>query len=204
MKLYMHPASPNVRAVRVVAHLLGIPLATVHVDAMAGEHRTDPYLLMNPNGLFPVLADDDFTLWETVPIMQYLASTKPGTSLWPAGSREQADICRWQCWSLAHWSPALRPYIYENFFKRLKGEGEPDASVIRANEETYHRFARVLDTQLGGHEYLVGSQLTLADISACSYLMYAEVAHIPLERYANIRRWLEGIERLPAWQATIQ
>jgi glutathione S-transferase len=55
MKLYMHPASPNVRAVLMTAELLELPLEKQLVEAMAGEQSTPAYLRVNPNGLFPVL-----------------------------------------------------------------------------------------------------------------------------------------------------
>jgi len=101
MKLLMHPASPNVRAVLVTAEHLDMPLECQLIDAMSGEQSQPNYLAINPNGLFPVLVDDDFVLWETVPIMQYLAGKRPGNALWPYDERRRADICRWQCWSLA-------------------------------------------------------------------------------------------------------
>jgi glutathione S-transferase len=202
VKLYMHPASPNVRAVLITAELLVLPLEQQLVDGMAGEQTTPEYLKVNPNGLYPVLVDGDFVLWETIPIMQYLASKKVGSALWPEDNRRRADICRWQCWSLAHWSPALRTYIFENIFKRLRGLGEPDPQAIKNGEETYHRFADILDGQLKSHAYITGAQLTLADLSVSSYLMYVTAAHIPLEPYTNIRRWFELVQRLPAWQHT--
>jgi glutathione S-transferase len=202
MKLYMHPASPNVRAVLMTADLLDVPLEKQLVDAMAGEQSTPAYLKVNPNGLFPVLLDGDFVLWETIPIMQYVASKKGGNALWPEDDRHRADICRWQCWSLAHWSPALRIYIFENMFKGLKGLGEPDPQAIKNGEETYHRFAHILDEQLKAQAYITGAQLSLADLSVSSYLMYATAARIPLEPFANIRRWFESVQSLPAWQRT--
>jgi glutathione S-transferase len=202
MKLYMHPASPNVRAVLMTAELLELPLEKQLVDAMAGEQSTPAYLKVNPNGLFPVLLDGDFVLWETIPIMQYVASKKLGNALWPKEDRRRADICRWQCWSLAHWSPALRIYIFENMFKRLKGLGEPDLQAIQNGEEAYHRFAHILDEQLKAQAYISGAQLTLADLSVSSYLMYATAARIPLEPFANVQRWFESIQSLPAWQRT--
>ena len=131
MKLYMHPASPNVRVVLMTAEILGVPIETRFVDAMAGEQSTPEYLTINPNGLFPVLVDGDFVLWETVAISQYLGSMVPDNPLWPADERRRADITRWQCWALAHWSPAVQKYIFENLFKRLKGLGQPDADVLR-------------------------------------------------------------------------
>jgi glutathione S-transferase len=202
MKLYMHPASPNVRAVLMTADLLEVPLEKQPVDAMAGEQSTPAYLKVNPNGLFPVLVDGDFVLWETIPIMQYLASKNVGNALWPDDDRYRADICRWQCWSLAHWSPALRTYIFENMFKRLKGLGEPDPQAIKNGEETYHRLAHILDEQLKAQAYISGARLTLSDLSVSSYLMYATAARVPLEPYVNIRRWFDLMQGLPAWQHT--
>lgn len=202
MKLYMHPASPNVRAVLMTADLLKVPLEKQLVDAMAGEHLTPAYLNVNPNGLFPVLVDGDFVLWETIPIMQYLASKKAGNALWPDDDRSRADICRWQCWSLAHWSPALRTYIFENMFKRLKGLGEPDPQLVKNGEAAYHRLASILDAHLQAREYVSGPRLTLADLSVSSYLMYATAARIPLDPYANIRRWFGLVQSQSAWQHT--
>lgn len=202
MKLLMHPASPNVRAVRVAAILVDIPLECQLIDAMSGEQSLPDYLAINPNGLFPVLVDEDFVLWETVPIMQYIAAKRPGSVLWPSDERRRADICRWQCWSLAHWSPALRVYIFENYFKSLKGMGEPDTAVIQKGEPSFHRFARVLNEQLTKTTYLVGDALTLADLSAASHLMYAEAAGIPLQGYGEIQEWFRRISALPAWQQT--
>ena len=203
MKLYMHPASPNVRAVLLTAELIDLPLERQTVDAMAGEQLTPAYLKVNPNGLFPVLVDGEFVLWETIPIMQYLASKSVGSTLWPNDDRHRADICRWQCWSQAHWFPALRTYIFENMFKKLKGLGEPDPAAIKSGEETFHQFANVLDGQLKAREYLTGPRLTLADLSVSVWLMYASAARIPLEPFVNIRRWFESIQNLPAWQRTM-
>jgi glutathione S-transferase len=199
----MHPASPNVHAVLLTADILDLALEKQMVDAMAGEHSTPEFRQINPNGLFPVLVDGDFTLWETIPIMQYLASKSVGNTLWPNDDRRRADICRWQCWSLAHWFPALRTYIFENMFKKLKGLGEPNPVAIKTGEENYHRFANVLDSELKAKEYLTGTHLTLADLSVSVWLMYASAARIPLDPFANIRRWFESIKNLPAWRRTV-
>lgn len=202
MKLYFHPASPNVRAVFITAVLLDIPLEKFFVDAMAGAQRNPDYLALNPNGLVPTLVDGDFVLWETVAIMQYLTSMRPSNALFPADARSRTDVLRWQCWNLAHWAPALRTYIFENLFKKMKGLGEADPIEIKKGEEPYHRYAGVLDRHLANHAYLSGKGLTLADISVASYLMYAQSAHVPLDNYSHIRRWFAQIEALPAWQQT--
>lgn len=201
MKLYYHPGSGNSRKVRATALILGIDLDLQFVDLLAGAHKKPDYLNLNPNGLVPTLEDGGFMLWESNAIMQYLASKKPN-GLWPSDERRRADISRWQCWELAHWSPALEILIRENLFKKLLKMGEPDQAEIKKGEEATHRFAQILDRHLQGRKYLVGDALTLADISVAAVLMYRQPARLPLENYKNINRWYAQIEKLDAWQKT--
>jgi glutathione S-transferase len=60
----------------------------------------------------------------------------------------------------------------------------------------------VLDAYLAQREYLVGDTLTLADFAVAAPLFHAERAKVPVERYANIRRWFARQAALPAWQQT--
>lgn len=201
MKLYSHPASPNCVAVLATAAHLGIALETEFVDLLKGAQHEPAFLAINPNGTVPVLQDGDFILWESSAIMQLLAASKPGNTLWPDDKRTRADIARWQFWSTAQWIPAIQPYIFENLFKKIKGSGEPDAAVLEKAEAGFSRYARVLDRHLTGRSHLVGSSVTLADLSVGSYLMYAQAARLPWEGYSNIQRWFASIEVLPAWRA---
>lgn len=72
--------SPNTWKVRAVAAHLGLPLEFEFVDVT--KPRAPEYLALNPTGRTPVLVDDEFKLWESNAIMQYLASRAPN-SLWP-------------------------------------------------------------------------------------------------------------------------
>jgi glutathione S-transferase len=200
MKAYLHPASPNCMTVSMTAAHLGVPLETELVDLFNGEQNAPPYRAINPNGTVPTLCDGDFVLWESSAINQYLAAGVPGNALWPQDERRRADIARWQFWALCQWTPALQPYLFENLFKRLKGLGEPDPAVLDRAAEKFNRFAGVLDAHLAGRKFLVGDQLTLADIAAASYLMYAEPARIPLGNHREIGRWFDTIRTLPSWQ----
>ena len=199
MKLYLHPASPNCVTVLMTAAYLGVRLETQTVDLFKGEQMNPDYLAINPNGTVPTLCDGDFVLWECNAINQYLAAKAPGNSLWPSDERTRADIARWQFWAICQWLPSLQPYVFENLFKRLKGLGAPDPAVLQSAAEKFNRFALVLDRHLAGREFLVGKSLTLADITAVSYLMYAEPARFPLGDYPNIRRWFKTIQALPSW-----
>ena len=202
MKLYNSPLSPAGRIPALTARHLGIEVDTYNVNAAAGEQKSADYLKLNPNGLFPVLVDGDFVLWEANAIAQYLCSKVPGTRLWPQQGRAQADVTRWQFWTVAHWLPALGPFLRENYFKKLRGMGDPDAAALASVLPQLQRFAGVLEGALRDRTWLVGDSVTLADFSVAAGLMYLEAAQLPLHDFAAIMRWFDGVKALPAWVET--
>ncbi len=200
MHLFVHPASPNCVAVLAVARRLGSELQIRHVDLFNGEQRKPEFLALNPNGLVPVLVDDDFVLWETVAILEYLASIASTHLLLPTHPRQKADVLRWLTWGLAHWNPALQPFIFERLFKPMKGLGEPDEQRLAAAQPTLDQAAALLDSTLARASCLCGEHPTLADYHLAAYPMYADQARIDLQPYRNLSRWLRHMHSLDEWQ----
>jgi glutathione S-transferase len=202
MKLHGFAASPNTWKVRAVAAHLGIPLDYQHVDLTRGAQRAPDYLALNPTGRTPTLVDGDFTLWESTAILQYLAEQKPN-SLWPNDIRTRADIMRWQSWQLAHWSKeACEPLLFQRLVKKILNLGPPDEAVVAKGLEAFHKEATVLDGHLAKQPYLVGQELTLADVSVAAPLFHAPAADIPVGAYARVRDWFGRVAALPCWQQT--
>lgn len=202
MKLYGFPVSPNTWKVRAVAAHLGVPLELEFVDLTKGGARTPTYLALNPTGRTPTLVDGDFRLWESNAIMQYIASRKPN-ALWPDDARARADITRWQCWQLAHWSSeACQPLTVQRFVKKLLNLGAPDEAAIAKGTEAFNREAAVLDAHLAKQPYLVGNDVTLADFAVAAPMLYAKQAEMPLGPYAHLRGWFDRVSALPCWRET--
>jgi glutathione S-transferase len=202
MKLYYHPASPNGRRAILTLRQLGLEAEEVVVDFARGDLTTPEYTKLNPNQKIPTLVDGDFVLWESNAIMQYLASKKPEAGLLPRDERGRADVLRWQCWNMNHFAPAVGTFNWENLLKGMFGAGEPDAAKLAQAEKELPRYAKILEAQLASHNYVTGNQLTVADLSIASTLMYRMPARVPLEPYPNVRRFIESIEALPAWKST--
>ncbi|MGH7331007.1 MAG: glutathione S-transferase family protein, partial [Polyangiaceae bacterium] len=165
MKLYLNPLSPNVRRVRLTAAVLGIALEEKILDFTKGEHKSPEYLALNANGAVPTLVDGDYVLTESRAIMQYLASKKPESGLLPKSEAERADVARWQFWDAAHFSPPMGTIVFEKAVKSMFGLGEPDEGKIKEALTNFQRFAAVLNHRLEGRDYVVGKQLTLADLT---------------------------------------
>lgn len=106
MKLYIIRGAPNARKAEAVVHHLGIDLEFVELDILTGQHKKEPYLTINPNGLVPTLVEEDFVLWESHAIMIYLAERVGAESLYPNGLRKRADANRWLSWSQAQFGRA--------------------------------------------------------------------------------------------------
>jgi glutathione S-transferase len=202
MKLYYNPMSPNVRRVRLTAAILGTELEEKKLDFAKGEHKSPEYLALNPNGAVPTLVDGDFVLTESRAIMQYLASKKPESGLLPRDEAARADVTRWQFWDAVHFSPQVGAIAFERVFKRLMGIGDPDTRKVEEALSNFRRFAAVLNKRLEGRQYVVGSALTVADLTLASSLMYAKQGEVPLTEFANVEALFSRISELDAWKRT--
>ena len=204
MKVHLAPPSPRAIRVLAVMHHLGLDAEIVPVDLVGGDHLKPAFVALNPNRKMPVLEDDGFVLWESNAIIQYLAAKAGDRGLWPAEPRSQADVSRWQCWDLAHWDPACATFLFENFVKPvILKSGEPDPAALAKGAELFHRAAKVLDGQLRGKKFVTGGTLTIADFCLGAPLNYTDMARLPLDPYAEIRRWYGTLTALPAWQKTL-
>jgi len=205
MKLYVMPVSPNVRKVQAVVNYLNLDLDIVDTDVMAGDLSTDEFLGINPNGKVPVLVDDDFKLWESNAIAQYLASTAAKNDLFPDDLKKRIEITRWQFWESNHYNKAVGTIVWETKIKPLfKVPGDADETKIEAALIDFNRFASILDKQLDGNDFITGDTLTLADFSvgAMSALVLSKNSGVPLEDYPNIRSWYQRLEAIPEFAAS--
>jgi len=200
MELHIHPASPNCVAVLAATACLAQDIEIHHVDLFNNAQRDPAFLRMNPNGLVPVLADGAFVLWETTAILQYLASLDPQARLLAHGERERADVARWLAWGLAHWNPALQPFIYERMFKPLKGLGSPDEERLASLKPRLDAVAGVLDEHLAATRFVCGERIGICDLYLAAYPIYAPQAGIEFDAYPHLQRWLERVHAMPEWR----
>jgi glutathione S-transferase len=182
--------------------VLGTELEEKKLDFTKGEHKNPEYLALNANGAVPTLVDGDFVLTESRAIMQYLASKKPESGLLPLDEKTRADVTRWQFWDASHFSPHLAALAFERLLKGMMGLGDPDARRIEEALGNFRRFGAVLNKRLEGKTYVVGTGLTIADLTLASSLMYAKQAEIPLAELPNVQSWFSRVSDLDGWKKT--
>jgi glutathione S-transferase len=200
MKLYSIHNSNNCRRVNATVQHLGLDIEIV--EQGMGDLKTPEFLANNPNGKVPTLVDGDLKLWESRAMMQYLASTKPGNTLWPNDPKKQANIARWQFWESSHLSRGTAPFAFENLFKKIFMKQDADPAALAAGAKEFHTFAPVLNAQLESNKWITGEELTLADFSVGACFSYAEASGLPWNDYPHIRAWWTRLNEIPAWKNT--
>ncbi|GJL82344.1 MAG: glutathione S-transferase [marine bacterium B5-7] len=204
MKLYSAPLSPNCRRVEATILHLGLEIDVHHADFASGELKSDDFLALNPNGRVPLLIDDGFNLWESNAIIQYLADKAAAEDFYPSDLMARADINRWQFWESLHFNKAVSSICWETLAKPMMNLGTPDETIIAASISAFHPFANVLNKQLDNRAFIMGDTLTLADFSVGCYSIMAlhPDSQVPLDDYPNIIKWMQLLERVPAWAQT--
>ena len=105
--------STNVKKVLWTLEELDLPFNQIMAGLQFGVNNDAEYLAMNPNGLVPLLRDDetDLTLWESNAIVRYLAAQYGQNRLWVDNPARRAEGEKWMDWANQTLSPAHRPIL---------------------------------------------------------------------------------------------
>lgn len=94
MKLYSYFRSSAAYRVRIALNLkhLQADIIPVHLLKNGGEQHSASYQQINPNELLPAWVEDDFTLTQSLAILEYLEEQYPTQALLPQDIRQRALI----------------------------------------------------------------------------------------------------------------
>jgi glutathione S-transferase len=194
MKLYDYLDSGNGYKVRLLLALLARPYELIEVDILKGETRTPGFLAMNPNGRIPVLElDDGRYLAESNAILYYLAENTPYL---PSDPWQRAKVLQWLCFEQYSHEPYIATLRYWIRHVDLNGTRGLLAEEKRRGGEA---ALALMNDQLSGHRFLVGSDFTVADIALYAYTHVASQAGFDLGRHPSLRRWLGEVSNQPGY-----
>lgn len=154
--------SINVRKVLWTADELGLSYEREDWGLPLRDPNVPEFLALNPNGLVPVLLDDDFVLHESTAIMRYLCQRQGDSRLLPADLRQRSLVEQWLSWHgtqlMPTWGYAVRALI-------RKSPGYDDPRQIAASvAATGAKMAILADQLERAGDYVIGS-FSLADIA---------------------------------------
>ena len=162
LKIYGRTSSINVRKVLWTCAELELPYE--REDWGTGFRATSEpeFQALNPNGLVPVIRDDDFVLWQSNSIIRYLAARHGGEMFYPAAPRERARIDQWIDWQATELNNAWS-YAFLGLSRRSPAHQNPAA--IEVSRAAWARAMAILNRQLESTgSFVAGSHFSLADI----------------------------------------
>ncbi len=162
--IYGRADSSNVQAVSWGAAELGLEVERLDFGHRFGGTDTPEFRAMNPLGLVPVLRDGDLVMWESCAILRYLSARYGSAPFWPADPAGRAPIDQW-----AEWSKLIisRNFTVPIFWARVRTPAiKCDEAKLIHDISRFEADLDVLQDQIGANPFVMGRDLTLADIVA--------------------------------------
>jgi glutathione S-transferase len=229
-KLYNAPQSTCSQRVRFVFNAKKLPFDEVKLNLLEGDQLKPDYLKLNPNGVVPTLDHDGAIVIDSTVITEYLDEVSPDESFTPESPVARARMralmhfidempaaaVRVPTFNLA-FLPSFQKMSREAFVamaesKPLRREfmltmgqtgfpkEEMDAALARLSR-AYER----MDTEIekSGGPWLLGKQITLADVAAMPALVRMHDLGMPgWQDLPRVVTWFDNIRAQSAFKST--
>lgn len=186
----LHDYQPSLNGwkIRVLLSLLRTPYRTREVALFQGESRSEEFLKLNPVGAVPVLElEDGRSIAESSAILTYLAQ---GTPFLPEDRYARAKVIQWLSFEQYYIEPTIGSLRFWTLTGRLRANA---GRMIDSRRENAERALAALDRTLASASFLVGDDLTIADIAVYGYTHRAEDCGYNLAGYPALSAWLQRV-----------
>jgi GST-like protein len=180
------------------------------VDITKNETWGPEFLSLNPNGKIPAIIDPDgpggkpLALFESGAILIYLAE-KTGRLI-PADPAGRYETIQWVMFQMGGMGPIFGQV---GFFNKFAGKAIEDKRPLERYVAESKRVLGVIDERLGGRDWIMGDQYTIADIAMLGWVrnligFYEARDLVGFDELKNVPAWLErGLAR-PAVQRGLE
>jgi GST-like protein len=206
LQLYSQGTPNGVKVTVMLEELLALGHRGAEYDAWLikvgdGDQFGSGFVDINPNSKIPALVDrsgaQPVRVFESGAILLYLAE-KFGELL-PQDGAKRAECLSWLFWQMGS-----APYLgggFGHFYAYAPSKME--YPIDRFTMEV-KRQLDVLDKQLANHEYVAGSEYTIADIAIWPWYgglvkgrLYDSAEFLAVHEYRHVQRWADAIDERP-------
>lgn len=208
-QLYSRATPNGVKVTILFEELLELGYTEAEYDAhlikiMEGDQFSSGFVAINPNSKIPALLDLSVTppqrVFESGAILLYLAE-KFGAFV-PKDHRGRTECMSWLFWQMG--SAPILGGGFGHFYAYA-----PEKYEYPINRYTMEikRQLDVLDRHLAEHEYMAGSEYSIADMAIWPWYgalvtnkVYDAAEFLDAASYTHVQRWTRLIEERPAVQ----
>ncbi len=196
LKFYYSRFSINARRVWVTLLEKKLEFEPILLKLNGDQFQPD-FLKLNPFHHIPVLVDNDFSIFESLAILDYLEAKYPESSLMPTGAK---DIAKVRTIELLTVNELPSPSIV--LMKDML-DIEVEKQKIEQAKQTMATALQYFEDNLDdNHLYFIKEQITYADIVAGTAVDAIPTLGISLEPYPKVTKWLNNLQQRDSWQQT--
>ena len=201
--VYGVPGSPYVRSALLGLEEKNAPYTLARMQF--GSTKEPSHLERHPFGRVPVLEHDGFMLYETQAILRFVDDVFPGERLQPADPYQAARMN--QLVGIVDWyfrSQVSATISFNRLVAPRFGIAVDEGVVARALPDA-ERCLHEVDRLRGDAAFLVGPQITIADLMLAPHMAY--LAETPegqamLPSYPRLSAWLARMAERPSMMKT--
>jgi GST-like protein len=205
LQLYSLP-TPNGVKVSIMLEEIGLAYEPHLIDIGKNDSHAPEFLSLNPNGKIPAIVDPHgpggrpIGLFESGAILVYLAE-KTG-KLIPADPAARYETLAWVFWQIGGPGPMFGQL---GFFHKFAGREYEDKRPRDRYAAESKRLLGVLETRLAARAWIMGDELTIADVAMLGMVrnligFYEAAELVDYSSLRNVPAWLERCLARPAVQ----
>ncbi|XP_072319146.1 glutathione S-transferase theta-1b [Eucyclogobius newberryi] len=196
LQLFLDMMSQPCRSVYMFAKKNNIPVEVRTVSLVNGEQFTEEFGKVNPIRKVPALKDGDFSMGESIAMMQYMVEKFKTPDHWyPAALQERARVNEYLCWqpmgirlhgSKVFWLKLMLPNVFKLEVPEEKMEGalEDLNSSLKLIEETF----------IQDRAFIAGDKISIADLVAIVEVMQPFAAGVDVFKdRPKLSAWKERV-----------
>jgi glutathione S-transferase len=200
-QLFQFPLCPFSRKVRLLLGEKGVGYELVRESPW---ERRDEFLDMNPAGRTPVMveADKGNILIDSGAICEFFEETVNKAPMVNGTAINRAEIRRLVAWfDEQFFADVVAPLMHERMKKRLIERTSPDARVLREAMKLALNHLDYTDYLLDHRNWLGGSTMSLADLTAAAHISVADyLGGIDWRGHEQTKRWYSGLKSRPSFR----
>ena len=200
MKLYGYWRSTAAYRVRIALNLKNIAFESisVHLVKNGGEQHSEAYSEINPSHLVPTLVDGDFSLNQSLAIIDYLDSYNSEQSLFPKDAKAKAKVQALALDIACEIHPLNNLRVQQYLANDLKATVQAKQAWIE-HWMTIGFKAVEQQLQTSAGNYCFGDKVTVADICLVAQVYNAHRFNVAMEAFPLINKVVENCNKLPAF-----
>jgi maleylacetoacetate isomerase/maleylpyruvate isomerase len=200
MKLYGYWRSTAAYRVRIAMHLKGIAFESisVHLVKNGGEQHDSAYSELNPNHLVPTLVDGDFTLNQSLAIIDYLDQTIRENALYPIEAKSRAKVQALALDIACEIHPLNNLRVQQYLTNSLNITGEAKQLWVEYWMDVgFISIEKQLTSSAG--QFCFADTVSVADICLVAQVYNAHRFNVDMSAYPLINKVVKNCNQLPAF-----